>query len=174
MPGGTEKECGMPHRPHAPHQVHAAHAVHATSHSVSHLQRWQRRCLYGVVATLALSGVLWLGLHYTVGAGAGELPHPLEAWAMRLHGLGAFGALFMLGIVAGVHVPRGWRMSARRRWAHQRPLGVMLGVLAGLLVLSAYALYYLLPERWHEPVGWGHACVGLLLAGVLWMHARDH
>ena len=65
---------------------------------------------YGVM--VLASGLLWLALHYMAGAGAGELPHPLEAWLMRAHGLAAFAGLFMLGVIGGSHIPHGWRPAA--------------------------------------------------------------
>lgn len=149
---------------------HRAHSL--PTGTVRHLSRWQRLGLYLSVAALLLTGLPWLALHYTLGAGAGELPHPLEAWLMRLHGFAAFAALFMLGVIAGVHVPRGWRMSARLRWAQQRGLGLLVSGLSGALALSAYAMFYLLPEAWHAPVGWAHAGLGLLLGIALPLHAR--
>src|SRR5882672_1907552 len=118
-------------------------------HSHSHLHRlprWQRRCLFAAGVLLLVTGVAWLVLHYAPGAGAGELPHPLEAWMIRLHGLAAFGGLFMLGVIAGSHLPHGWRMSARHRWAHQRGSGLTLCLLGAALALSGYLLYYFAPE----------------------------
>jgi len=157
----------MPHR-----HLHPAHHAHPITGSVHHLSPWQRRGLYLTVVALLLTGLPWLALHYALGSGAGELPHPLEAWLMRVHGLAAFAGLFMFGVIAGVHIPRGWRMSARLRWAKQRALGLIVSVLCGGLALSAYAMFYLLPEDWHAPVGWLHAGVGLLLAIALPLHAK--
>lgn len=156
----------MPHR-HPPRS-----SQHLPSGAVHHLSPWQRRSLYLTITLLTLTGLPWLALHYTVGAGAGELPHPMESWLMRMHGLAAFTGLFMFGVIAGVHIPRGWRMSARLRWAKQRALGLIVSVLCGALALSAYAMFYLLPEDWHAPVGWLHAGVGLLLAIALPLHAK--
>jgi len=67
--------------------------------SVHRLLRWQRLALYLAGAVLLLTGGLWLLVHYSVGAGAGALPHPLEAWSLRLHGLAAFAGLFVLGVL---------------------------------------------------------------------------
>ncbi len=133
---------------------------------------WQRVGLHTSVALLVLTGALWLGLHYTVGAGAGELPHPLEAWAMRLHGLLAFVALFVLGAVAAVHLPHGWRLSRRPRWAAQRGSGIALAVLAALLAFSGWLLYYFAPEWLRPALGWAHAGAGMALAGLLLWHRR--
>ena len=137
-----------------------------------HLARWHRLGVYAVGALLLFTGLAWLGLHYIVGAGAGELPHPLEAWALRLHGLAAFGALFMLGVLAAAHLPHGWRLSRRHRWAHQRRTGLALCVLAAALVLSGYVLYYFAPEAVRPSLGWLHAGVGVAMALAAALHRR--
>lgn len=142
---------------------------HAAAH---HLAPWHRLSVYAVGALLLFTGLAWLGLHYVVGAGAGELPHPLEAWALRLHGLAAFGALFMLGVLAAAHLPHGWRLSRRHRWAHQRRTGLALCVLAAVLVLSGYLLYYFAPEAIRPSLGWLHAGVGVAMALAVALHRR--
>ena len=136
------------------------------------LPRWQRLALYLSGAVLLLSGVAWLVLHYSLGAGAGGLPHPLEAWSLRLHGLAAFGGLFVLGALAAAHVPQGWRLSHRRRWAGQRLSGVSLCALAALLVLTGYLLFYFAPEAVRPALGWLHAAAGLAMAVLLPAHRR--
>ena len=139
-------------------------------HAVSHFARWQRWCVYAAGALLLLSGVAWLALHYLLGAGAGELPHPLEAWLMKLHGLAATLGTFVLGAMAAAHVPQGWRLSRRHRWAHQRRTGLLLSALAAALVLSGYLLYYFAPEWLRPGLGWAHSASGLVMAMVLTLH----
>jgi hypothetical protein len=127
------------------------------------LPRWQRWLLHGMVALLLVSGLAWLALHYSIGAGAGELPHPLEAWLMRLHGAASMGALFAFGGLMPRHVPRGWQMRRQRR------TGLALWVFVGLLVGSGYAMYYLVSEALRPGIGLVHAAVGtVLMAGLLW------
>lgn len=136
------------------------------------LPRWQRRLLLACAGVTLLSGVTWLALHYTVGAGAGELPHPAEAWLMRLHGLGVFGALFTLGVLAGGHIPQGWRMGGRHRWAGQRRTGTTLTVCGFAMALTGYLLYYAVGESARPAVGWVHAGIGVAMAVVGTIHAR--
>lgn len=143
------------------------------------LSPWQRQALYGSCALLVASGLAWLLLHYLWGAGAGELPHPLEPWMMRVHGAAGFAALFMGGVVAAQHVPRGWRATRahprmRQRWAFKRRSGLALCVLGGLLASTGYALYYFAPDTLRPALGWVHAGIGLLLAGLLPLHSRHH
>jgi hypothetical protein len=148
-------------------------AQHPTPHvAAHHLARWHRLSVYAVGALLLVTGLAWLALHYVVGAGAGEMPHPLEAWALRLHGLAAFGGLFILGVLAAAHLPHGWRLSRRHRWAHQRRTGLALCVLAAVLVLSGYLLYYFAPEAVRPSLGWLHAGVGVAMALAVALHSR--
>ena len=142
---------------------------------IRHLHRlpgWQRLSLYASGAVLLATGLLWLVLHYAPGGSAGELPLPLEAWTMKLHGLAAFAGLFMLGVVAGSHVPHGWRSSARHRWAHQRGSGLALCALGALLALSGYLLYYFAPEALRPALGWAHSGAGVAMAAMLVKHGR--
>lgn len=147
------------------------------------LQPWQRWLLDGAGWMLLASGALWLALHYGRSDPAGDvLPHPLEPWAMRLHGLAGFVALFVLGALASVHVPHGWRITARRsghglgRTARagrvQRRWGVILCTLAALLAASAWLLYYFAPDNVRPALGLAHSAAGLAMAMALWLHRR--
>jgi uncharacterized membrane protein YfcA len=150
-----------------------AHAVHVR-HAAHRLVRWQRVMLYGTGAALLVSGAAWLAIHYTVGAGAGELPHPLEAWCLRVHGLASFAALFVLGAITAAHIPQGWRLTGRRRWSGQRRSGLLLCIGSMLLALTGYLLYYFAPENLRPALGWVHAGIGtaVLLLGV--DHRQPH
>jgi len=150
-----------------------AHATHF-HHRAHRLVRWQRVMLYGTGAALLLSGAAWLAIHYSVGAGSGELPHPLEAWCLRVHGLASFAALFVLGAMAAAHIPQGWRLTGRRRWSGQRRSGLLLCIGSGLLALTGYLLFYFAPENLRPALGWVHAGIGgaVLLLGI--GHRRSH
>lgn len=128
---------------------------------------WQRRWLQLTLWSAVTTGLTWITLHYMIGPGPEGLPLPAEPWLMKLHGISAFGALFGAGLVGGGHVARGWRTGQQRR------SGLALCTLGGLMVISGYAMYYLLPETWRTVVGLGHAAVGLGLAGVLTWHTRE-
>jgi hypothetical protein len=116
--------------------------------------------------------VVWLAVHYSVGAGADELPHPMEAWALRLHGALAFVGLFFFGAVSAGHVEWGWRMSQSARFRPQRRSGLGLCALALGLSLSGYLLYYFAPETLRPGMGWLHAAIGVVMAAVLVWHRR--
>jgi len=139
-------------------------------HASLHLPRHQRLLVHVSGWLLLASGVVWLGVHYFAGAGAGELPHPLEGWLIRAHALAAWVAAFTLGGIAAQHVPRGWHSTLRRRAPAQRRLGLALCVMAVALVLSGYGLMYLVPEPTHAAWGWAHSAVGVAMAVVLVVH----
>ena len=139
-------------------------------HHAHRLVRWQRLALYITGAWLLATGSAWLLLHYSLGAG--ELPHPLEAWSLRLHGLAAFAGLFVLGLLAAAHIPQGWRLSHRRRWAGQRSSGVLLCVIGALLALTGYLLYYFASEAVRPALGWAHAIVGVTMGVLIASHRR--
>jgi hypothetical protein len=137
------------------------------------LIRWQRLTLYVTGTLLMLTGVLWLALHYSVGAGVGELPHPIEAWSMQLHGLAAFAGLFMFGVLSASHVPRGWRHTWQHRWVGQRKTGFTLCALAVVLAVTGYMLYYFAPEPIRPVLGWVHALVGVGMGVLILIHRRN-
>ncbi len=138
--------------------------------SVHRLVGWQRRLLYGAGAVLLASGVVWLAIHYARTVDA--LPSPLEAWAMRVHGLASFVVLFAFGALGASHVPQGWRLSQRLRWAHQRGSGVALCALAATLAATGYLLYYFAPEALRPGLGWLHSALGVAMALVIVWHRR--
>ena len=102
------------------------------------MARALRALLIGVAALLWLSGALWLLAHFAFPAHNefGALPNPWEAPLLKLHGVTAVAAVFLLGWIAAGHVPARW-------WAgNRRTSGLWLLGCAALLVLSGYALYY--------------------------------
>ena len=109
---------------------------------------------------------------YGVGAAAGETPQRFEAWAMRVHGLAAFGGLLMLGVLAASHVPHGWRMSGRHGWRRQRGLGASLCELGAALALTGYVFYYFAPETMRPVLGWVHALAGVVMVILVAVHRR--
>jgi hypothetical protein len=143
------------------------------SHRLPHMRmpRWQRRQLLLAALMLGLSGVVWLVVHYGWGAGTGELPHPAEPWLMRLHGLGVFLGLFAVGVVAGAHVPHGWRWVHHHRAWRQRRDGVALCLALALIAATGYALYYLVNDEWRPFWGWLHSGLGLMILALGWRHA---
>ncbi|HTP28223.1 MAG TPA: hypothetical protein VMK12_21540 [Anaeromyxobacteraceae bacterium] len=133
---------------------------------VNPLLRWQRRTVYAAAGSLLLSGVAWLPVHYLWGAGAGELPRPIEPWLVRWHAVSAVAGLFAVGVVAANHVSRGWHLRQRRI------SGLAVCILVAVVAATGYALSYLVSEDWRPALGWGHAALGAVMTAAGVTHRR--
>ena len=133
------------------------------------LPRWLRRLLYISGGVLLFTGLGWEALHYTLGSGrdALALPHPGEAWLMRLHGVGVLAFTLALGALSPVHIPRGWRQH--RNWIS----GLMQIGFALALLGSGYALSYLTGDSNRSTIGLLHTAIGVVMAIVLIWHVRS-
>lgn len=141
---------------------------------LTRLPPWQRRLGAACALLLLASGAAWLWLHFRVAAEG--LPHPGEAWAMKLHGAAAMLALFVFGALSGGHLRHGWQLTQRhgRGLRRQRRLGLALATLAALLAASGHALYYWVPEAARDAVGWAHAGAGFATLLLVLVHRRHH
>jgi hypothetical protein len=121
------------------------------------LARSTRWALYSIGAGVWLSGGLWLLFHYRF-AEQGEFGpkiHPLEPWWLNLHGAFGFAAIWIFGLLWGVHVSRAWP-GMRRRWSG----ALMTGTFGGL-ILSGYLLYYIGSDHARSIVSIVHWGIGL-------------
>lgn len=130
-----------------------------------------RLALYLGTATLWLTGVLWLVLHwfYAPRTAFGPAPHPWEPQLMRVHGLVAVAVVFLLGVVTTAHIAERWSGERRRR------SGIALAVLAAVLVLSGYALYYT-TDAGHGIASFVHEVLGVGALGLSlghWLRAAS-
>jgi hypothetical protein len=127
------------------------------------LERWHRRSVYAVGLLLLSSGLAWLVLHYFMRPVSefGESVHPLEPWAMKLHGAAAMATLFFMGSLLHLHVRRAIRAGRNlvTGWA-------MVATLS-FLALTGYGLYYVAGEgdrpTW-SLLHWSVGCAVALLS----------
>jgi len=144
------------------HQLHPARPLRTNP-----VPQWQRNLLDWPLLALMATGLGWIAVHYSIGAGTADgLPHPAEPWLMRLHGLGGFLALLALGSFFSLHISRGWRGHQRRSSA------IVLLIAWAVAISTAWMLYYAAPEDWREAIGLAHAGVGVVLGGLLLLHRR--
>lgn len=133
------------------------------------LSRRHERLVWAILGLTWLSGALWLLFRYGLQQAGefGPLPHPLQGWWLRLHGAAAFAALWLFGLLWGLHIPRGWAQGRRRR------SGGSVALAAGVLVLSGWLLYYGSEDlrAFAAPLHWGLGLAALPLA-LLHMRRR--
>ena len=126
----------------------------------------RRKTLMVVSGGVWLSGLLWLFFHYALRQKTefGYTSHPLEHWSLALHGMFAFAALWMFGLLWGVHIQTGWRRHRRRRSG-----GTLFGIVLWLAV-SGLGLYYLENPDLLTWLAVAHWAVGIFAASAFLVH----
>ncbi|MBU6297770.1 MAG: hypothetical protein KGJ79_12570 [Alphaproteobacteria bacterium] len=126
----------------------------------------RRRLIYGFGAGVWTSGTAWLILHYFMmqKTDFGPAPNPTEPWALAVHAAFGFAVVWLLGLLWGVHVTRGWRMG------RHRVSGVTLLAILGWLVVSGYLLYYVGSDEVRSWVSIAHWTLGLALPIPFFVH----
>ena len=130
------------------------------------LERWQRQMVYLAVALLTISGAVWLLGHFFLRPQTefGASISPLEPWSMKLHGAAAILLFFLFGTLLNMHI----RLALRSR--RNRRTGWMMLVMAAVLTLTGYCLYYFAGEQ--SRVFWStvHWLLGVAFALGLVLH----
>lgn len=121
------------------------------------LSRRRRWALYIIGSGVWLTGGLWLLFHYfLVKQGEfGPTTNPLEPWWLKLHGAFAFAAVWLFGLLWGIHIAKLWS-GKRRRWS-----GGTLTAIFAFLILSGYLLYYVGDDRIRPLISAVHWGIGL-------------
>lgn len=130
------------------------------------LARVYRIAVYLILGSTWSTGILWLVFHYLLQRHGqfGVEPHPLEAWWLTLHGASAFAALWLFGLLWGIHIRSSWRLPRRR------PSGIVLIAFFAVLIVSGYLLYYAADDGIRSVVRVAHWAVGLALIVPLALH----
>jgi small-conductance mechanosensitive channel len=125
-----------------------------------------RLALYGVFALLFVSGAFWLladQMKSSADADS-EMWQQASAFALSLHGGAAMVTLMLLGALGPMHVQRAWRAKTNR------VTGIASLALYGLLILTAFGLYYLGSEAVRPWVSYVHIVFGLAVPAVVVAH----
>jgi hypothetical protein len=132
------------------------------------LQPWQKKSLYLSIALLWLSGALWLYYNYfgQVQGAYGPQTHPAQPILLEIHGAVAMAFLIIFGTLLIQHVPAGWHQK------RQRPSGVSLLAISGLLTLTGWGIYYLVNQDLRRWTHWIHSVVGLVLPLIIFIHVQ--
>jgi uncharacterized membrane protein len=132
------------------------------------LRRPARWSLYGTIIVLIGSGIGWLAAHYgsdTSAASSDELRRlAVEALMLKVHGAAAFAALIALGAMFPHHVRRGWALS------RNRISGAVVITALGALIVTGYALYYLVNEANRASISIAHWLIGVAFAPLFVAH----
>jgi hypothetical protein len=135
------------------------------AHVRSRLGPRHRRWLYFFASLLWLSGVGWVIAHYALRSSdplSGA--HPSEPWWLRVHGAAVVGFLVAFGALLPGHIWRGWRQGLNLG------SGLAMIVVAAILTLSGYGLYYLVSDEWRNWTSLIHWTIGLASALMLALH----
>jgi hypothetical protein len=130
------------------------------------LTRGRKWLVFTCAIGVWLTGALWLVYKsfMRVPYEFGLERNPLESVWQILHGGFSFAATFVVGLLWGVHVVRGWSLRWRR-WSG----GTLFGVTA-FLILSGGALYYVTSEDWQNWIAIAHWAIGLAALLVFFLH----
>ncbi len=126
----------------------------------------RRYAVYAAAIGLWLSGAVWLVAHYWLvkQGDYGPETSPAEPLSIKIHGGFAMAALWLLGLLWGVHVVHGWRTRRGRL------TGALLLGLLGMLVVTGWLLYYLGDEGWREWASLLHWAIGLAALPLFLWH----
>jgi magnesium-transporting ATPase (P-type) len=124
------------------------------------LARWM---LYGTIALLVVSGVGWIVVHYA--SDIDDLSRlSTETAMLKFHGAAAFAMLIAVGAMSAHHVRRGWLLARNRRSG-----SIVIAILV-ILIVTGYALYYLVNDATRAPISSAHWLFGIALAPMLIAH----
>ena len=115
-----------------------------------------RASLYATGALVSLTGVAWLVVN--------DSSRALSVACRELHGSAAMVFLVLLGAVAALHAPLGWR---ERR---NRMSGALLSAALTVLLVTGIVLYYAGDERVRTLSSTVHWCLGLAAVVLLGAH----
>jgi hypothetical protein len=124
-----------------------------------------RRMAYVTFTALWLSGCVWMFLAYFFATTTefGPAPHPWQPVILRMHGWIAVLTVFLLGWLGSIHIAERWRQPRNRL------SGLTLIVLAAVLTITGYALYYTM-DQLHSLVAGIHEVVGVVVIVLALSH----
>jgi len=122
------------------------------------LKPWFRFAIYAAFAVLLLTGAGWLVADWQKDVSGDEIWQQLIAWLLMVHGGAAMVTLLLLGALVPLHLIRAWR--ARKN----RISGSVMVTFNGVLIATAFGLYYLGSETLRPWMSWIHIGAGFSLA----------
>jgi small-conductance mechanosensitive channel len=125
-----------------------------------------RFSLYGIFAILFVSGVVWLLADQMKNNAEAdtEMWQQAATFLLTVHGGAAMVTLMLLGALGPMHVQRAWRAKTNLA------TGLASLTLYGLLIATAFGLYYLGSEAVRPWISYVHIAFGLAVPAVITAH----
>jgi cation transport ATPase len=122
--------------------------------------------LYAIFTLLFASGAVWLYADQMKNNASNdtEMWQQAAAYMLTLHGGAAMVTLMLLGALCPMHVQRAWRAKKNRA------TGIASLVMYGLLIGTAFGLYYLGSEAVRPWISTIHIAFGLAVPAVIAAH----
>jgi hypothetical protein len=117
-----------------------------------------------VAAALFVTGAAWLAADALKDGPSGAAWQEIGANLLMVHGGAAMAMLMVFGAVFPLHVRRGWR--ARKN----RLSGGAMVTLNGLLIVTAFGLYYCGSELMRPWISDAHIAAGFALVALIFLH----
>ena len=119
---------------------------------------------HAAVATLLVSGVIWLVADQLKASENGEMWQAIAANMLMLHGMTAMVALILLGAMIPLHVHRSWRAGKNRF------TGSLMVATNTVLIITASGLYYAGSDLLRAFVADVHIVAGLVVPALIVTH----
>ena len=125
-----------------------------------------RFALYGIFSLLFASGALWIYADQMKNNSElnTEMWQQAAAFLLSLHGGAAMITLLLLGALGPMHVQRAWRAKKNRA------TGIASLAMYGLLISTAFGLYYIGSEALRPWISTIHIAFGLAVPAVIAAH----
>lgn len=123
-----------------------------------------RFAIYAAFGVLFLTGAGWLVADWQKDISTDEIWQQSVAYLLMVHGGAAMVTLLLLGALIPVHVMRAWRSRKNR------VSGSAMVTFNGVLIVTAFGLYYLGSETLRPWMSWIHIGAGFSLSLLFPLH----
>ena len=120
--------------------------------------------IYALFATLLATGAAWLVADALKDGDGGEIWQAIAANLLMIHGGASMVTLVLLGTLYPLHMRLGWRAN------RNRVSGSLMVTINGLLIVTAFGLYYSGSDVLRAWTGYVHIVVGLALPILVGIH----
>src|SRR5262245_31716657 len=123
-----------------------------------------RGAIYALFAMLFASGAVWLVADALKDGAGGEAWQVVAANLLMIHGGASMATLVVLGALFPLHMRLGWRAN------RNRVSGSLMATITGLLIVTAFGLYYSGSDVLRASTSYLHIGVGLELPILVVVH----